>query len=101
VTKQEVNYVCRYYPSGSLQYERWGYPWASAAWQKYDAGRSVACKHREDGPAMINYNKRGKVTQSKWYYNDTQIPANEVAKFFVDSHHPTENELLLFKLANF
>ena len=93
MTKQ-VEYICAYHANGNLKHEQWGY-----AIKETSYGSSVGTRHRDDGPALINYDKQGRITQSKWYIKGKVVPNNIVSRYFVDYFNPTDAELLIFKLA--
>jgi len=56
--------------------------------------------HRLDGPAHIVYNKKGVVAQYKWWVHGVVVTGNILDKYFVDTLHPTPEEIFIFKIAN-
>ena len=93
-----MQYICRHFPNGQLKEEQWGYDTRGIA-KKALSTEYIVRWHREDGPAHIMYNKRGDVTQSKWWIHGKIISYETLTKYFVDTLNPTIHELFLFKMS--
>ena len=89
----EIEQRLGYYPDGSVMYERWGYKI-----REYAIGNFTMTPHRLDGPAMIDYNKKGEVCKWEWYISNIRIDKDIIRKYFADPINPTDEELLIFKL---
>ena len=94
--KVTKNHLRKLYPDGSIQFERYGEiryigPNLDMPW--------VGISHRLDGPAQIDYNKKGKICKWAWHINGERINREIIRKYFVDPINPTKEEIMLFKLA--
>jgi hypothetical protein len=96
-----AQHIRTYFPNGSLKEDQYGYVpdqgWRNT--QIISEINYIIRWHRLDGPAHIVYNKKGDVTQYKWWLYGIKISNTTIDKYFVNPIAPTKEELFIFKMA--
>lgn len=89
----EIKYIKHTYPNGIVSHERWGRNAYLLGGYEY-----LGKLHRVDGPALLDYNKKGQVTKWAWYFDGMPIPKDVIRKHFIDPLRPTPEEAAKFIL---
>jgi hypothetical protein len=96
-TSDREQHIKTYFPNGSLKEDQYGL--IPENYVKKSSFNFIIRWHRLDGPAHIVYNKKGDVTQYKWWIYGIKISNTTIDKYFVNPIAPTEEELFIFKMA--
>jgi hypothetical protein len=96
--RDREQHIKTYFPNGSLKEDQYGY--IPERFVKPDFSFNYIIRwHRLDGPAHIVYNKKGEVTQYKWWVYGNKLSQKIIDKYFLNPLKPTDEEVFIFKLA--